>query len=141
MNIIEKYSHTGKGYNPYLIGEKWQVAQLNYSSEEAMQSKKKLDIHHLTDESFLLIEGNAVLIAADIKKDQIVYDINLIEPGILYNIHKNVWHNIVLKPGAKVLIVEDANTHLPLPDGDYEFYYFSEKQKKEFKNRVNEVWG
>ena len=139
MKIIDIYKHVNEGYNPYLIGPKWQVAQLNYSIEEALESKIRLDIHHLTDEAFLLIEGDAVLIAARIIQEEISYDIILMQPGIVHNIPKEVWHNIVLKHGAKVLIVEDANTHLPLPDGDYEFYYFSDAQKAEFRRRVEEV--
>lgn len=140
MNILETYTHTGEGYNPYLIGTKWQVAQLNYSDQEALESKERLDIHHHTDEAFMLIEGDAVLIAATIKNDEIDYKMNLMQAGVTYNIPKDVWHNIVLKPNAKVLIIEDANTHLPLPDGDYEFYYFSEGQKQTFRDKVNEEW-
>ena len=141
MNIIETYTHTKEGYNPYLIGDKWQIAQLNYSIDEALESKVRLDIHHLTDEAFMLMEGDAVLIAAHIKNDEIEYKMDFMQQGILYNIPKNVWHNIVLKSAAKVLIIEDANTHLPLPDGDYEFYYFTDEQKEEFREKVNEVFN
>jgi len=136
MCIIEKYEHHTEGYHPFLIGPKWQVAQLNYSPDEALESKQKLDVHRLTDEAFLLIEGHAVLVGAKINRDIIKYDLKIMKPGIVYNIPKNVWHNIVLSPGAKVLIIEDANTHLQLPYGDYEFYYFSETQQIKFRNKV-----
>ena len=29
--LIEEYTHTGIGYNPFLIRNNWQVAQLNHS--------------------------------------------------------------------------------------------------------------
>ena len=137
--LIETYVHDGEGYNPYLMGPKWQVAQLNYSLEEALESKIRLDIHHYTDESFLLIDGVAVLIGAEIDNCEIKYDIVRMQPGILYNIPREMWHNIVLKPGGKVLIIEDAGTHLPHPDGDYEFHYFSDVQKEEFRREVSTV--
>lgn len=138
MKIIETKSHPGEGYLPLQIGPKWQIAQLNYALEESLEYKNKLDIHHLTDEAFLLIEGNAVLIAAVISQEEIFYDIRRMDSGVVYNIPKNVWHNIVLKEGAKVLIIEDANTHLPLPEGDYDFYYFTEEQKEVFAQKVKD---
>ena len=136
MNIIEKYEHVGEGYNPFLVGPKWQIAQLNYSVEESLERKNRLDVHNLTDEAFLLIEGEAVLVAALIIHDEISYDIKRMKPGEVYNIPKKVWHNIVLTQGAKVMIMEDANTHLPLPEGDYEFFYFSAWQKEVFVQKV-----
>jgi len=141
MDIIELYKHDGEGYNPFLIGSKWQVAQLNYSIDEALESKIRLDVHHFTDEAFLLIAGEAALVAAKIIDKKIVFDIKLIKPGIIYNIPKGTLHNIVLTCGTKVLIIEDANTHLPLPEGDYEFYYFSDVQKAEFTQRVKDVFN
>lgn len=139
MQIIDKYKHQGEGYNPYLITSKWQVAQLNHAPEEELDAIERLDIHHLTDEVFILLDGQAVLIAAEIKEDKIEYDLQLMKTGITYNIRKEVWHNIAMYPGSKVLIVEDANTHLPLPDGDYEFYYLNEEQKKYLQSQVNQL--
>ena len=139
MGLLQTYQHTGEGYNPFLIETKWQVAQLNYSPGEALESKSWLDIHYLTDEAFLLIEGVAILVAAEINDPEIKYEISRMLPGVTYNIPKKVWHTIVLKEGAKVLIVENANTHLPLPEGDYEYYHFSDEQKAEFRARILNV--
>ena len=139
MSLLQTYQHVGEGYNPFLVGPRWQVAQLNYSVGEALESKSWLDIHYLTDEAFLLIEGVAILVAAEIDDTEIKYEISRMLPGVTYNIPKMVWHTIVLEAGTKVLIVEDANTHLPLPEGDYEFYHFSEVQKAEFKQKILNV--
>jgi len=101
MKIIEKYAHEGQGYHPYLITPKWQVAQLNYAPEEELESIEKLDIHFETDEAFFLIGGEAVLIGASIEHLEpentvIDYDFQIMKPGVLYNIPKNVWHNTAL---------------------------------------------
>ncbi|WP_319268680.1 hypothetical protein [uncultured Draconibacterium sp.] len=139
MTIIDTYKHKNEGYNPFLITPKWQVAQLNHAPEEELEVIERLDIHYKTDEVFFLIDGQAVLIAAKINDNTIDYDLQIMQPGITYNIRKNVWHNIAMYPGCKVLIVEDANTHLPLPDGDYEFHYLSEEQKQDLQNQVNQL--
>lgn len=139
MKLIENYSHNNEGYNPYLIRPNWQVAQLNYSKEQELENIEKLDVHLKTDEVFILTKGKAILIGASIKSYKISYTMELMKPGIVYNIPKEVWHNIVMYEGAEVIIVENANTHLPLPEGDYEFYYFTDEQKKEFREKVKSI--
>ena len=50
--LIEEYIHNNEGYNPYLIGPKWQVAQLNYEPNLHPDNIEKMDIHQSTDETF-----------------------------------------------------------------------------------------
>jgi len=134
--LIETYSHTGEGYNPYLIGPKWQVAQLNYQPDLAPDAIEKVDVHHHTDETFLLMAGQAVLIAADIRNGKIAFELIPMKPRELYNIPKGCWHNIALSKDAEVLITEDANTHL----GDYEFHYLKEEEQKELREMIESAW-
>ncbi|SMG41309.1 hypothetical protein [Arenibacter troitsensis] len=134
--LIEEYSHSGKGYNPYLIGPKWQVAQLNFMPELAPDAIKKIDVHHNTDETFLLMAGQAVLIAAKINNKELSFEVINLAPKKLYNIPKGCWHNIALSTDAEVLITEDANTHL----GDYEFYYLNQEEQTELGLLIQSVW-
>lgn len=136
MKLIEKYQHIGDGYNPFLISGDWQVAVLNYAPAEAAEAIDKLDIHHKTDEAFMLIDGDAVLIAAFILESGIEYDMVKMKKGIVYNIPKNVWHKIALKEGSGVYIVENADTHI----NDFEFYYLSEIQRQILCRRINQTF-
>lgn len=134
--LIEEYSHSKEGYNPYLIGSKWQVAQLNYEPGLAPNAIKKIDVHHHTDETFLLMAGQAVLIAAEIQQKRMHYEVINMKPKVLYNIPKGCWHNIALSTDAEILITEDADTHL----GDYEFHYLKEEDQKELYELIKSVW-
>jgi len=134
--LIEAYRHSKEGYNPYLIGPKWQVAQLNFLPDLAPDAIKKVDVHHHTDETFLLMNGQAVLIAAEIQQNRIGFELINMEPKVLYNIPKGCWHNIALSLDAEVLITEDANTHI----GDYEFHYLKEEDQKELYELIESVW-
>lgn len=136
IKLIEEYYHSKEGYNPYLIGPKWQVAQLNFEPGLAPNAIKKVDIHHKTDETFLLMAGQAVLIAAEIENNKIEFEVTNIKPKVLYNIPKGCWHNIAMSEDAEVLITEDANTHL----GDYEFHYLNEEEQKELSKLIRSVW-
>lgn len=132
MQLIEQYTHTEDGYNPLLVRPKWQVAILNYAQAESLEAIDKLDVHHQTDEVFMLLEGRSVLIAASIHNDVVLYQTIDMKRGIIYNIPRNVWHKIAMYQGSSVLIVENADTHL----GDFEFYNLSENQKMELKTAV-----
>ncbi len=137
MNLIERYKHTENGYNPFLIREQWQVAILNYTPEETLEAIDKLDVHYETDEVFVLLAGNAVLIAASIDNGTVSYEAIDMKPNIVYNIPRNVWHKIAMQQESSVLIVENQKTHL----GDFEFYPLNEAQKNDLRDAVVSAQG
>jgi len=132
MKLIEKYQHEGEGYNPFLIRDGWQVAQLNYMPEQGVDDIQKIDVHPGTDEVFILIAGKAVLIAAEKDGDDISYEMIVMKPGIVYNIPRGVWHNIALHKDAQVIIVENKDTHL----NDFELYFLNDLQKEELNRQI-----
>lgn len=132
MELIERYVNDGAGYMPLLMGSKWQVAVLNYAPEEALERIDKLDIHHHTDEVFVLMDGHAVLIAARIDGSGVRYETVDMKPLRVYNIPRDVWHKIAMEPGSRVLIVENAGTHL----GDFEFYGLGQAEKASLREAV-----
>ena len=40
--MIESYFHKGEGYNPFLIREGWQVAQLNHVSGHGLDDIERM---------------------------------------------------------------------------------------------------
>lgn len=133
MKLIEEYTYNKEGYNPSLISEGWQVAFLNYTATESLDSIDKLDIHLKTDEAFILLSGQAALIAAKITERDITYDIVDMKQYVIYNIPVNTWHKIAMYPGSKVCIIEKHLTHL----SDFKFYHLSTEQKEVLKKEVN----
>lgn len=134
MNLIEQYQINEDGYHPFLIREGWQVAQLNFMPEQLISNITKLDVHHLTDEVFILLEGNAVLIGADLGDGGPYFEVQLMQPNITYNIPKGRWHNIAMQEGCKIIIVEKSDTHI----ADFEYYPLAEDTQKELRKMVNE---
>jgi len=132
MKLITTYQHDGEGYNPFLIRDEWQVAQLNYMPGQGIDDILKIDVHWKTDEVFVLVAGTAMLIAACREADQVVFELVNMQQGVVYNIPKGVWHNIAMFKDARVLIIENKNTHL----GDFEFYYLTELQKEMLNRQI-----
>jgi len=133
MKLIDQYTHTAEGYCPSLIAGKWQAAFLNYAPAEALEAITKLDIHHLTDEAFVLLRGHVTIIAAAIEDDNVTYETIDMVPDTIYNIPKETWHKVAMEEGSSLLIVEDSYTHV----SDFEFYDLSPEQKEALAASVN----
>lgn len=110
--MIERYFHTEDGYNPFLIREGWQVAQLNYVAKHGLDDIDDVEMHALTDEVFILMRGRAALITASFEGDEPTFEVENMRVGVTYNIPAGVWHNIAMDKNAQIIIVERNNTHL-----------------------------
>lgn len=117
MELLEIYSRDGAGFFPLVLAENWQVAFLNFSADQLAESIKKIDRHLQTDEVFVLLDGQAILIVAEEMASGLSFICQPMLPQKIYNVSRNVWHNIVLGEKGKVLIVENRDTHL----GDFEY--------------------
>ncbi len=134
--MIESFTIKENGYHPFLIREGWQLAQLNYIDEQHIDRIEKLDVHRRTDEIFVALEGDAVLIAASIVDQQPVFELEYLETNQVYNIPQDVWHNIAMEPGSEVLIAEEANTHI----SDFQFLPLSLDKQDELKELVSRLF-
>lgn len=104
MNGLDIFEYSGDGYSRVVSGSKWTVASLNYASRFDERNIVDLERHNLTDETFVLLSGSATLIVGD-DAERI-----LMEPLKIYNVRAGAWHNIVVSPDARVLVVENADT-------------------------------
>lgn len=133
--MIKTYYHTGEGYNPFLIREGWQVAQLNYLPKHGFDDIDDVEVHKSTDEVFILFKGQAVLIAVDL--DEMKFECVNMKPGVTYNISAGVWHNIAMNKEAEMIIVEKSFTH----NHDCEHLPLDEKQRNRlYKNIAETRW-
>jgi mannose-6-phosphate isomerase-like protein (cupin superfamily) len=132
---IEKYVYDGIGYNPVLIREGWQVAILNYLSGHGMNEIDKLEVHNKTDEVFILLRGTAILIVRKPGAETLIYELVNMERGQIYNIPKGCWHNIAMDEEARLIIVENDNTH----KNDVSYLSLDVAQQRELRNLINEI--
>ena len=101
---LEILEYNGEGYAPVMRFEAWRVALLCYAERFDPNCPIKLERHLLTDEVFVLLEGEATLY---IGEDMIAYPM---EKNKIYNVKQGAWHRITTSRDAKVLIVENHNT-------------------------------
>ena len=110
MEGLSIVSHDEKGYKPLVDFESWRVALINGSSVYEPVEIDFLSAHMETDEIFVLLKGSCVLIMGGNGSEPKDIKNVWLEEGLLYNVKKGTWHNEILTPGSKVLIVENANT-------------------------------
>ena len=131
MNGIDEYEYRGEGYARQVNGAKWTLATLNYAERFDEKNIVDLERHNLTDETFVLLEGEATLLVGDDGAPCTAVAVQRVSmvPLRYYNVRAGIWHNIIVKPGARCLVAENANTSKDNTD------YLDLKTGKVFKKR------
>ena len=104
MNGLDVLEYSGEGYSRVVSGAKWTVASLNYADRFDEKNIVDLERHNLTDETFVLLSGEATLLVGE-NAERVK-----MEPLKFYNVRAGAWHNIVVAPGSRVLVAENADT-------------------------------
>ena len=104
MNGIDILEHAGDGYRRLVTNAKWTLAGLNYASRFDEGNLVELERHNQTDETFVLLAGQATLLVGETAVRVPM------EPLKLYNVRAGIWHHIVVSKDARVLVAENADT-------------------------------
>ena len=104
MNGIDILEHSGEGYRRLVANAKWTLAGLNYAPRFDAENLAELERHNRTDETFVLLAGQATLLVGE-KAARVP-----MEPLKLYNVRAGQWHHILVSPDARVLVAENADT-------------------------------
>lgn len=104
MKGLDIYDDSGEGYRRMVAFGGWRVACISHSDFFAEKSLRRMERHLLTDEVFVLLEGDAQLVVG-LPAERVT-----MARGRIYNVRKGVWHNVITHPGARILVVENAET-------------------------------
>ncbi len=106
----EIYSHEAEGIQCVFDNKKWVVCIKNWKPNNDAAQIEYLEIHHETDEQFILVEGKALLLAAS--RSACGFDIQVIpmERGKVYNVPQETWFNTITQRDTKLVYVQDAGT-------------------------------
>jgi ureidoglycolate hydrolase len=108
--LLEICDYQGKGYQPLVDYGDWRVAILRYLDELQPERIDSMERHTETDEVFVLLLGQGVLILGGCEAQvERIYP-QVMEAGKIYNVKRNAWHTILLSRDASVLLVENRDT-------------------------------
>ena len=104
------YSHEAEGIQCLFDNKKWVVCIKNWKPNNDVDQIQYLEIHHATDEQFILVKGKALLLVAS--RDEKGFDIQVIpmEQGKVYNVPQDAWFNTITQKDTKLVYVQDAGT-------------------------------
>ena len=110
--LVQVEKSDKKGYWRAVEFESWTSAFITYCDEFDIKNLSRTERHRITDEVFCLLKGCAYLIiSGGEEKPQDKAEVITMEQGVMYNVKKDVWHQIVVSYDASVLIVENATDH------------------------------
>ena len=124
------------GYKGLVRFEAWRVAMLNYIEELEIDNLNHFQRHDLTDEVFVLLQGNCYLFLAEEQSGEITgVECVKMRVNTLYTIKKGIYHTHCLSKDAKVLIVENDDTS----DDNSPMTPINEAIKKEMRKQYEQL--
>jgi ureidoglycolate hydrolase len=133
-SLLEIREYSGPGYQPVIDFGTWRVAVLNYLDELHPEQISYMERHNDTDEVFILMAGEAVLLIGE--GDDRVEKIHsqVLQTGKIYNVKKSVWHSVLISKDGSILIVENNNTNKE----NSNYFSLNENQRKLFIKTARE---
>ena len=110
------YENNQEGILCVYKNEKWLVSIKNWKPDNDIEGIAHLEIHHSTDEQFILAAGKAILITAEREKDKFKIELTLMEQGKVYNVPKEVWFYSITQRNTKMMYVQDSNCSMENSD-------------------------
>lgn len=102
------YEYNGEGIQCAYRNDKWVVCIKNWKPNNDINGLEHLEIHHTTDEQFILISGKAVLITAERANNKFDIALTPLEKGKLYNVPTECWFFTVVQKETKMMYVQDS---------------------------------
>lgn len=111
------YENSAEGILCVYKNEKWLVSIKNWKPDNDIAGIAHLEVHHSTDEQFILAAGKAILITAE-RENGAFRDIvlTLMEQGKVYNVPKEVWFYSITQKDTKMMYVQDSNCSMENSD-------------------------
>jgi ureidoglycolate hydrolase len=107
INYLE---FSGEGMKRVYENEKWMMGIKNYKPANNIANINCIERHNQTDELFILLNGNCVLVYANQENDIYKFDAIKMEKNRVYNIPKSLWHNTITQSNTKMALIEDSST-------------------------------
>jgi hypothetical protein len=101
---VDVHTYTGEDFQPVVETTGWLTALMNWSKRFDLSAPRRVEAHRLTDEVFVLLHGRSVLFVV---AEQGLTVIDMV-PGVVYNVTRGTFHNVIGSRDAQWLIVESA---------------------------------
>jgi hypothetical protein len=117
MRKAEIFANNDEGIKCVYKNAAWLVSIKNWKPDNDIDGIHHLEVHHETDEQFILSAGKAILITAN-REDDKFSGVELLgmEPGKVYNVPKETWFYTITRKDTKMMYVQAADTSMENSD-------------------------
>ncbi len=102
---VDILTYTGEDFQPVVETPGWLTALMNWSPRFDRSAQRIVEAHPMTDEVFVLLRGKSILF---ITNEAGLTVIDMI-PGVVYNVTRGTYHNVIGSRDATWLIVESPD--------------------------------
>ena len=129
----EIFENNSEGIKQVYKNDEWSISIKNWKPDNDISGVGKLEIHHTSDEQFILVAGKALLITAD-EKDGAFVNIELtpMEIGKVAHVGKGQWFYSITQRDSKIVYVQRADCSME----NSEIRYMTPKQVKDIKSEA-----
>jgi ureidoglycolate hydrolase len=113
---IDSFEFTGEGMSRVYENSKWTVGIKNYKPANDIANINCIERHNQTDELFVLLCGNCVLVYATQENGKFIFKALKMEFNKVYSIPQSLWHNTITQPDTKMILIEDSSTGMSNSD-------------------------
>ncbi len=131
------YSHDGEGIKCIYNNKNWVLCIKNWKPDNDIEGIHHLEVHHETDEQFILVKGKAILLAADRKDGKFEIELIEMEIGKVYNVPKETWFYSITRKDTKMMYVQDAGTSME----NSEFCEMTDSELTAVRNKAAEIFN
>jgi hypothetical protein len=101
---VDTHTYVEEDFQPVVETTGWLVALMNWSPRFDLSAPRQVEAHTQTDEVFVLQRGKSVLFVSTEKG----LDVIDMVPGVVYNVTRGTFHNVIGSRDAQWLIVEST---------------------------------
>lgn len=130
MNNLPIYENDEPGFTKAYNNGTWAMGVKNFKPLNDINTINQIERHLKTDEIFVPVVGETTLVIATELDGKFVFEATKLENGKFYCVKQGLWHNAVMSPDAKVVLVEMPDTS---PDNS-EFLDLSKEETISFRN-------
>ena len=106
----EIFENNAEGIKQVYRNNEWSVSIKNWKPDNDIDGVEKLEIHHTTDEQFILVAGKALLITAD-EADGAFTNIELtpMEIGKVAHVGMGQWFYSITQKDSKIVYIQRSD--------------------------------
>lgn len=111
------YENNQEGILCVYKNPKWLVSIKNWKPDNDIDGITHLEVHHSTDEQFILSAGKAILITAEMADGEFAnIELTPMEQGKVYNVPAQCWFYSITQKDTKMMYVQDSNCSMENSD-------------------------